>query len=85
LIILAGRRDGKRVERRDKKIKFPCRRVIIMAENLETWNISSSDPYSYELPSAISAPKVKDLWWAGDPVDFSYLNPGMLSLVKASF
>jgi hypothetical protein len=56
-----------------------------MAENLETWNISSSDPCSYELPSAISAPKVKDLWWAGDPVDFSYLNPGMLSLVKASF
>ncbi|KAL9376321.1 hypothetical protein Peur_030441 [Populus x canadensis] len=38
-----------------------------MAENLETWNISSSDPYLYELPSAISAPKVKDLWWTGDP------------------
>jgi len=56
-----------------------------MAENLETWNISSSDSYSYEFPSAISAPKVKDLWWTGDPVDFSYLNPGMLSLVKASF
>ena len=78
MIILEGRRDGKRMGKKGQENK-------IMAENLETWNISSSDPYSYELPSAISAPKVKDLWWTGEPVDFSCLNPGMLSLVKASF
>ncbi|CAK7353402.1 unnamed protein product [Dovyalis caffra] len=61
----------------------PYRRIIIKAENLETLDITSSDAYSYEFPLSISAPNLKDLWWTGDPVDFSYLKQGMLSLVNA--
>jgi hypothetical protein len=77
---------GSQYSKPKKEIKVgagPCRRIIMKAENLETLNVSSSDAYSYEFPLSISAPKLKDLWWTGDPVDFSYLNQGMVSLLNA--
>ncbi|KAB5553272.1 hypothetical protein DKX38_010583 [Salix brachista] len=77
---------GSQYSKPKKEIKVgtgPCRRIIMKAENLETLNVSSSDAYSYEFPLSISAPKLKDLWWTGDPIDFSYLNQGMVSLLNA--
>jgi len=60
------------------------RHIIVKAANLEKLNISSSDEYSYEFPLKIDAPNLKVLWWAGDPVDFSFLKQDMfMSLTSA--
>ncbi|KAF9681192.1 hypothetical protein SADUNF_Sadunf06G0199900 [Salix dunnii] len=62
-------------------VRRPRRHIIVKAANLEKLNISSSDEYSCEFPLQ---PNLKVLWWARDPVDFSYLKQHMfMSLTSA--